>query len=63
MSGDSFEGPSEFEANVVYPPQMCPECGRSMSVGILEDESLTLVFRCEEHGEIGVVAVRDVLDP
>jgi len=34
-----------------------------MSVGIFEDESLTLVFRCEEHGEIGVVAVRDVLDP
>ncbi len=62
MDGESFEGPSEFEANMAYPPQLCPDCGRPMSVGILEDEALTLVFRCETHGEQGTASVSDVLD-
>lgn len=33
-----------------------------MSVGVLEDEALSLTFRCPEHGEMGVMGVTDILD-
>lgn len=62
MTGESFEGPTEFEANVAYPPQLCPMCGQALSVDVLEGEKLSLTFRCPDHGEVGVLGVTDVLD-
>ncbi|MBN9214166.1 MAG: hypothetical protein J0J04_05000 [Microbacterium sp.] len=64
MSDDgSFEGPSDLELDVAYPPQLCPECARPLDVGFVSDDSLLLTLTCAEHGRVGVTDPRDSLSP